>query len=320
MSFIKLTPEYHDKWNKFSLKNHWFWHSTYWIEYMINSKIGVEFVDHSFFTETNTNRVMTNIVPLIQEGDKLISPGFIEEREILKEINRIATENNVKHIQVNSDIKKYLGLIDYTCVLDLDDIRPSKGHKASIKKGEQHLKFGNSNLAYMHPYDTERFRKFYINVAKKETRPKKAFELLGKWLQQGFGTLLEALLDDKTVGYVYVLHWGKYAYYFMSCVPMPYKQYNVTHFLMSKAFEILREKGVTYLEMGEMVYNSLHYHPIEKERSISKFKKGFGGNIIIKPASEYFMSQEYMIDVYANRIHEYWKCEHEKNINNISQT
>ena len=312
---IKLTSEYHDKWNKFALKHHWFWHSTYWIEYHVNSKIGVEFIDHSFFTETN--RVITNIVPLIQEGDKLISPGFIEEREILKEINRIAVENNIKHIQVNADIKKYLGLTNYTCVLDLDDIRPSKGHKSGIKKAEQFLKFEQLGLIYS---DIEKFRKFYINVAKKETRPKKAFELLRKWIEQGYGTLLRAYLGEKIVGYVYILHWGKYAYYFMSCVPFPYKQYNVTHFLMNKAFEILREKGITQLEMGEQVLNSLHFQPIEKERSISKFKRGFGGNIIIKPASEYFTSQEYMIDVYANRIHEYWKCENEKNINNLPQT
>lgn len=311
MAMIKLTPEHNERWNKFALKNHWFFHSTHWIEYIMNSKIGVEFIDHSFFTETN--RAITNIVPLVQEGDKLISPGFIEEREILKEINQIATDNNIKHIQVNADIKKYLGLTNYTCVLDLDDIKPSKGHKSGIKKGELYLSFNGS-------LDFERFRKYYTNVAKKKTRPKKTFELLKKWAKQDSGMLLEAFLGEITVGYIYILHWGKYAYYFMSCVPMPYKQYNVTHFLMSKAFEILRDKGVTQLEMGEQSFNSLHYHPIEKERSISKFKRGFGGNIIIKPASEYFMSQEYMIDVYANRIHEYWKCEHEKNINNISQT
>lgn len=316
MAMIKLTPEYHDKWNKFALKHHWFFHSTYWIEYLMNSKIGVEFVDHSFFADNS--KTITNIVPLVQEGNKLISPGFFEEREILKEINRIAVENNIKHIQVNADIKKYLGLINYTCVLDLDDIKPSKGHRSGIKKGEQYLSFRE-----LCSYDTDAFRKYYTNFSKEYTRPKKTFDLLGQWINRGFGTLLEAVLDNedfKTVGYVYILHWGKYAYYFMSCVPMPYKQYNVTHFLMSKAFEILRDKGIEKFELGEQVYNSLHYHPTEKERSISLFKRNFGGQIILKPASEFFMSQEYMIDVYANRIHEYWKCEHEKNINNISQT
>jgi hypothetical protein len=90
---------------------------------------------------------------------------------------------------------------------------------------------------------------------------------------------------------------------------MPYKQYNVTHFLMSKAFDILREKGIKKFELGEQVYNSLQHSPLEKERSISLFKRNFGGTIEVKPASEYFMDQTFMIETYANRLHKYWECE-----------
>jgi len=310
MSFVKLCPEHHERWNKFCFKNHWFWHTTYWLEYLQNSKFGVEFEDHSFFLENS--RQITNIVPLIQEGDKLISPGFDEEREIIREVKRIALENGIKHIQVDCDIKKYLNVQNYTCVLDLNNVRPTKGHKSAIKKAEQFLTYRTSE-------DIEKFRKYYINVAKKETRPRVTFELLGQWIKQGFGTLLEALLDGKTVGYIYVLHWNKYAYYFMSCTPRPYKEYNVTHFLMNKAFEILRDKGIVTYEMGEQAFNSLHQQPTEKERSISRFKRGFGGEIVTKPSSEYFLDQEYMIDVFANRIHKYWECENEKNIIDISK-
>jgi len=303
MSMIKLAPEHYDKWNRFALKNHWFWHSTHWLEYLMNSKIGVEFINHSFFAETGRN--ITNIVPLIQEGDKLISPGFIEEREIIKEVKRIALENGVKHIQVDCDIKQFLNSSSYTCILDLNNIRPTKGHKSAIKKGEQFLTHRISE-------DIEKFRKFYTNVAKKETRPREAFRLLGQWIKQGFGTLLEALLDDKTVGYVYILHWGKYTYYFMSCTPRTYREYNVTHFLLSKSFDLLKDKGVIYLDMGEQTLNSLHHQPTDKEKSISKFKRSFGGSIVAKPASEYFLDQDYMIDVFANRIHKYWEKENEK--------
>ena len=309
MNYIKLEPKYYEAWDKFALRNHWFWHTTHWIEYITHRKFGVEFKDHSFFIENS--RQITNIVPLIQEGDKLISPGFDEEREIMREVKRIALDNGIKHIQVDCDIKKYLNVQNYTCVLDLNNIKPTKGHKSAIKKAEQFLTYRTSE-------NIEKFRKYYINVAKKETRPKETFKLLGQWIKQGFGTLLEALLDGKTVGYIYVLHWNKYAYYFMSCTPRTYKQYNVTHFLMNKVFEILRNKGIEKLEMGEQVFNSLHQNSIEKERAISKFKRSFGGQIIVKPSSEYFLDQNYMIDVFANRIHKYWECEHEKNIIDFS--
>ena len=139
MSFIKLSPEHHEKWNKFAFKNHWFFHSTYWIRYHMCSKFGVEFKDHSFFIENS--RQITNIVPLIQEGDKLISPGFDEEREIMREVKRIALDNGIKHIQVDCDIKKYLNVQNYTCVLDLNNIKPTKGHKSAIKKAEQFLTY-----------------------------------------------------------------------------------------------------------------------------------------------------------------------------------
>jgi hypothetical protein len=298
MAMIKLTPEHHERWNKFAFKHHWFFHRTEWLEYLMNSKKDVEFIDHSFFVQTGQN--ITNIVPLIQEGDKLISPGFDDEREIVKEVNRIAQENGIKHIQVNADIKKYLSVPSYTCILDLDDIRLSKGHKSSIKKAEQFLTCHKG-------YDVYSFRKYYINYSKEYTRPYKTFDLLGEWIRKGFGTLLEALFEGKIVGYIYILHYKDYSYYFMSCTPQPYKQYNVTHFLMSKAFDILREKGIKEFELGEQVYNSLEYQPTEKERSISLFKRNFGGTIEVKSASEYFMDQTFMIETYANRLHKYWE-------------
>jgi len=313
MAFIKLTPEHHERWNKFAFKHHWFFHRTEWLTYLMNSKKDVEFIDHSFFAQTGQN--VTNIIPLIQEGDKLISPGFDDEREIVKEVNRIAQENGIKHIQVNCDIKKYLSVPSYTCILDLDDIKPSKGHKSAIKKSEQILSYNS-----LGSLDIDTFRRYYINFSKEYTRPKKTFELLGDWIWHGVGTLLEATLDNKAVGYIYLLHYKDYAYYFMSCTPMPYKQYNVTHFLMNKAFDILREKGVRKFELGEQVYNSLQYQPTEKERSISLFKRNFGGSIEVKPASEYFMDQTFMIETYANRLHKYWECEHEKDIIDLSKT
>lgn len=300
--YVKLNESDYARWNDFCLKHHWFWHTTYWQEYIMNSKFDTEFKNHSFFNEVSG--AIRNIIPLIQEGDTLYSPGFPDERELLKEVKRIATDNNIKHIKVDSDIKSFLNTSGYTCILDLDNVKPTKGHKSAIKKGEKHLRCEVST-------DILAFRKFYFKIAKKRTRPNKAFEILGDWINQRFGTLLKAYWRDtnEVAGYVYILHFGNYAYYFMSAVLKRFRQYNVTHLLQSKAFEILRDKGITHYEMGEQVYNSLHCHPSSKESTISKFKRSFGGEVIVKPSCEYFLSPDYMLDTYAERIHKYWSIE-----------
>jgi hypothetical protein len=296
MNIKKLEPQYYEAWNEFCFNHHWFWHSTHWIDYLSHSKLGVEFIDHSFFLEQNGQIV--SIVPLIQEGDQLTSVGFEDRKEILREVKRIALENGIKRVQVNSDIKEYLNISGYTCILDLEDIRPSKGHKSAIKKSEKYL-------TYRETADIERFKADYFRIAGKVTRPDRTFELLGRWVNQGYGMLLEALFEDKTAGYAYVLYWKDYAYYFMSAVEPECKQYNVSHYLQSVAFDLLRQKGVQYYELGEQVYDSLICQPSDKERNISLFKRSFGGQIVQSPASEMFFDAEYMRQIYAERVNNY---------------
>ena len=315
MSFIKYNGD-DSRWNDFCFRHPhtWFRHTSYWQEYLLNSKFDTEFKNHSFFAEANNT--IKAVIPLIQENETLHSPGFPDEREIVKEVIRVAKENDIKHIKVGSDIKGFLNTSGHTCIIDPNKISPTKGHKSAIKKAEKYLSYRVSDTA-----DIEVFRKYYTNIAKKETRPRRTFELLGEWIKQGFGLLLEATFEGETdpyetasgasLGYVYVLYWGKRAYYFMSASPVKYRPYNVTHFLQAKAFEILRKKGVTQYELGDQVYNSLHHQPTEKERSISKFKRSFGGEIVVKPSCEYFLDQQYMIDVYADRIYKYWERERE---------
>jgi hypothetical protein len=275
-----------------------FWRTTHWLEYLKNSKIGVEFTDHSFYFKDE-------FVPLLQEGQELFSPGFADRKEILHKISEIAKENNVKRIQVNSDIKEYLNISGCTCVLSLDEINPTKGHKSSIKKAQKYL-------TYETTLDINQFMQDYFRIAGKKTRPEITFYLLLDFIIMGYGTLLKATFQDKTAGYVYLLHYNDWAYYFMSCVEIEFREYNVSHYLQSVAFDILRQKGVKRYELGNQVYLSLHCQPTAKERNISLFKRGFGGEIVSSPASEFYFDKNYMREVFNDRINNYIK-EREKN-------
>ena len=309
MNFIKLQG-HEEAWNQFCYDRAWFWHTTYWMQYVQNARFGVEYRNHSFFIDQGG---IVGIVPLIQEGDQFTfqggaTPEYIcqpeHEKAVLAEIKRLALENGVKRIHIKGNVKGYLDASTYTCVLDLADVRPTKGHKAAIRKAEK-------CLSYREITDIGRFKSDYFRIAGKATRPDRTFELLGQWIEQGFGILLEAEFGELTAGYAYILYWRDRAYYFMSCVEPAFRQYNVSHFLQARAFDILRQKGIKNYELGEQVYNTLHSQPAEKERNISLFKRGFGGQVIRNSVSEYFFDADYCREVMAERVKNYLGAEYE---------
>ncbi|MFW9969280.1 MAG: GNAT family N-acetyltransferase [Candidatus Odinarchaeota archaeon] len=303
MNIKILESKDHEKWNEFCYKNTWFWHTTHWIKYLLNSKYDTIIVNHSFFTEQN-NKIQ-GIVLLIQFDDEFYSPGFEDNKKILEYIKELAIKNNIKKISVDSDIKSYLNTSKYTCILDLNNINPTKGHKAAIKKAHKYLTFETENNLLIFMGD-------YFDIAGKVTRPSKTFFLLEQWIKKGYGTLLKAKYKNDTAGYIYILHYKDYAYYFMSASYPQFAQLNVGHYLQSVAFELLKNKGIKHYEVGEQVYNGLIYQPTEKELNISKFKRGFGGNIILKPASEYYFDKDLFKETYLNRINNYMEREYEK--------
>jgi hypothetical protein len=283
-----------------------FWETEEWLNYLLNSKIGVEIIDHSFF-------MSNKFIPLVQEGQEFYSPGFDDDKKILQHIKELAQQYNIKRIQVNSQIKSYLNISGYTCILDLDNIKPSKGHRAAIKIGQKYLDYEISNV-------NMRFQKDYFKIAGKATRPDETFRILSKWQELGYGTLLKATYQGNTAGYVYLLHYGEWAYYFMGATFEEYKQYNVAHYLQSIAFDILRQKGIKTYELGSQDYNSLFIQPTAKERNISLFKRGFGGDIVINPISEYFFDKDYFKKTMLNRINNYIGAEYEQNNTILPET
>jgi len=278
-----------------------FWRSQEWLEYLLNSKHGMVYSDRSFFLNNK-------FIPLVQEGEEFYSPGFDDDKKILSAIKDLAHEYNIKRIQVDSQIKSYLAINGYTCILDLQDVKPSKGHRSSIKKAEKYL---SSNMYFSIKSCLHDFKVDYFRIAGKRTRPDTAFEILDKWLNRGRATLFVARHEGKIAGYVLILHWDRCAYYFMGCAEPERKDLNVSHFLIWKAIKVLQADGIKYLEMGEQPQNSLYECPTDKEKGIAVFKRGFGGSIVVKPRSEYFFDAQYLMETYNIRISEYLRSEYE---------
>jgi len=78
MKIIKLTKERYSDWNNFCLNSNdaWFWHTTNWLEYIINFQSKPEKQNFSFFIEDNNQ--LKAIVPLIIENKEL-EKGYSRE-------------------------------------------------------------------------------------------------------------------------------------------------------------------------------------------------------------------------------------------------
>jgi len=254
------------------------------------------------------------MVLLLQEGGQFTCQGGPlpayscpqkYEKQVLAEIKRIALANGIKYIHIRGKVPGYLAADTHTCVIDADtEWNPSKGHAANIKHA-------NFHLTHLVSYDMEKFKTDYYQIAGKITRPSETFDILARWLGSGMGILLEAKYQDKTAGYVYFVTWENWSYYFMSASFEEYKQFCVGHFLISEAVNILRERGIKYLEMGNQPQNSLQHCPSEKDKNIALFKRGFGGSIVYAPASEYFFQKSYFKETMNKRIEDYVKAEYE---------
>ena len=62
-----------------------FWRTEEWLEYLINSKRGEVYKDFSFYFNNK-------FIPLVQEGKEFYSPGFDEDKKLLKKVKELALD------------------------------------------------------------------------------------------------------------------------------------------------------------------------------------------------------------------------------------
>lgn len=210
----------------------------------------------------------------------------------------------------------YTDISNFTSVLDLslDEqqilINMSKGHKSEIKKA---LKYDFTvNVYNANGLTRSKFMEFqdsYFQAAGKVTRPQQAFDILEQIVYLGNAFLLESVENDKTTGYVYIIHFKNYAYYAMSCrLHSNIEMVNPGHSLIWHAITYLKSIGIRYFELGEQYFSPNIYYPIDKKAiSISLFKRGFGGDLIRQPIGEKIFSDKSIRAVYEERINSYLK-------------
>lgn len=253
------------------------------------------------------------------------------KRLIFDNIDKIAYENKVKRVimyvpylssKYINELQKYNYLLQYgyldisylTCILNLSLLEKelfcnfSKGHKSDIKKAEKTLQLeiiDKDNVTKEQIYD---FMNYYFKISGKKTRPVNTFDNIYKWIKNDYGVLLKANYNGFVCGYSLFNIYKDTSYYSMACKDEKYSEFNISHFLQWKAINYLKSKGIRYLEVGTQYLNdTLNNYPSEKDKNISKFKRGFGGFIIPVFKAEKFYDKDKFIKCYEERIHKYAK-------------
>ncbi|MEI8217690.1 MAG: hypothetical protein WCG51_01410, partial [Elusimicrobiota bacterium] len=214
----------------------------------------------------------------------------------------------------------YLDSSFNTQILDiapsLEDLKSNlrKGHKYDINRTARVLDICIYDSASITPEIYQTYCDMHQKDAGRVTRAKITFDLMYEWITNGTAVLVGAKLKENGLfagfGYMYVYKKG--VYYGSACSEPDLGDLPVAHFILWESVKWFKEHSIRFLELGWQFFDaSFHYHVSEKERTIARFKRGFGGELIPQLMAEKYFSaaifeQEYLarMDRYKNYITE----------------
>ncbi len=180
--------------------------------------------------------------------------------------------------------------------------RFSKGHKSAIKGILKNSSYkitivDSSNCFYG---VSEKYRELHQKSAGRITRSKETFEHQYKLVEQGCSFYSILTYNDDIVAVCYFIISGTTAVY-QSAVKEPnFASIPIYHALIWEAIKYLSKKGVTLLEVQPPCGYSVQLDDYidSKQLNISRFKRGFGVNVVpMFRGIKYFKKQLFLDDV-----------------------
>jgi len=180
----------------------------------------------------------------------------------------------------------YIYKSNHSYVIDLGNTKAlllkqiRKGHRSNISQTKK-----NAKLIILDSYSFDqnlfnRYVKLYYQ-AKGIRRSAEAFKLDSVAIKTGFEIIMLCEYNDELVGAVALHTYNNKARYNSSV-----QLYDIdkgiypNHFLLGAAIDYLKENGFELFEIGEQVTQSDLYQVSEKEKNLSHFKAGWGGDLI----------------------------------------
>lgn len=177
----------------------------------------------------------------------------------------------------------------FTQVIDLslapDALHRSvrKRYKSLINWGEKHLDLRLVNASNAETENIQAFRRLHIEVAGRETRPLRTWELQWQMIREGEAFLILGEWDGKLVTAALFQHSTRFCYYSVGASRRELFDKPLSHVVMWRAILHAQSLGCRFFEVGEQLYDNANSRAAsEKERNISDFKRGFGGETQVR--------------------------------------
>ncbi len=238
-------------------------------------------------------------------GSYVQSPLYRDEKiekEVFNQIDLLAQKNSVAQIKFSLDplvagnnfniLRKY-GYLDSSSSDSLLNLKLSinklwhnvrRGHQYDINRIIKNKDF--EIVVVDHNKRGFSAHQSYVDLhhrcAGKTTRNKKTFDLQYKMLQNNQAAIFQLKYKTKPVGYCYFFHYKKGVIYASAADDPDFTGFPVYHSLIWKAIEYYKNHGFEYLELCEPCGYRIQFdHYLdEKQKNISRFKRGFGGQMI----------------------------------------
>lgn len=179
-----------------------------------------------------------------------------------------------------------------------------KGHKYDIHRGEETFEVNVYDKNSITKEIFDQYRLLHHKTAGRVTRPLITFEMMYRWILEGKAILGGASYKGKYVAFDLINIYKDGAYY-SSASDDPDAETDVptSHVLQWQVINWLKENGFRIYEIGLQQFGAQPYDfPSEKDKSISFFKRGFGGLTAPVFSGEKFYSKEFLTKILSNRV------------------
>jgi len=179
-----------------------------------------------------------------------------------------------------------------------------KGHKYDINRGRKTYEIAIFDHSNIDRNTFDNYRLLHHKAAGRITRPLITFDIMFNWIKQDSAFLVGLLYNQTFIAFSLFIKFKDGAYY-GSAADDPDVQVDVpiAHIIQWKAIEWLKNNKIKYYEIGWQQFGNQFYDfPSYKDKSISFFKRGFGGLTVPLFRGEKFYDENYLKIIFDMRI------------------
>jgi hypothetical protein len=208
----------------------------------------------------------------ILQAPGITSARHLEYRPVLSPVSRLLLDTG------GIATPRFSQVIDLS--LSEADLRARirKSYKSLINWGTKTLALRLLDHTNITSEDMEQFRLFHAEVAGRETRSRRTWELQSDAVRAREAFVVLGDIDQQLVTAAYFPHSPKFCIYGVSASKRELFEKPLGHIVLWTAILHAKKIGCQFFESGEQVFpNHGTPPPSSKELNISGFKKGFGG-------------------------------------------